>query len=76
MYGEWLRVTPAEPEHAMADPSWGHQFARDTDEREYHTEGISIGLAERALFGKSGREGCRSSRQGGEGDPSSCPGVG
>jgi hypothetical protein len=51
MFGEWLRVTPAELERVIADPSWGYQFARDADYREYRTEGISISLAEHRSFG-------------------------
>jgi hypothetical protein len=37
MMGEWLRVTPAELEQAMADPDWGQSFAFDTWKRELQT---------------------------------------
>jgi hypothetical protein len=45
MYGEWLRLTPAELEHAKSDLRWAHDLAMKAD------EGVDLPVADRRSFG-------------------------
>jgi Domain of unknown function (DUF1877) len=51
MYGEWLRVSRAELEHAKADLDWLRELAPTIQEQEYSGHESALPVAQRRSFG-------------------------
>ncbi|WP_290866986.1 DUF1877 family protein [Hamadaea sp.] len=50
MYGEWIRLTPAELERAQEDLDWAHRYASDRSKVE-SDQGEELPVAQRRSFG-------------------------